>query len=220
MKLVCISDSHMRLKDVVIPDGDVLVHSGDLTFRGTIQETSKELTELSKHRPRFKEILLVEGNHDWLGMNHPQLMDQMCKDHGITLLRDSGITIDGINFWGSPFTPELGSWAFMLDRMEGLKEKWDLIPSDTHVLITHGAPMGILDTVEKFNAQKREFESEHVGCIDLMNRILDLNQLKLHIFGHIHSGYGTHNSNGRQFVNAAICTERYDPTNKPLVIEI
>lgn len=85
MKLTLISDTHCRLRKITIPSGDILIHAGDLTFDGSIEQTSQELRELGRYRSQFKEILLVEGNHDWLGVRMPELMDQMCKDNGITL---------------------------------------------------------------------------------------------------------------------------------------
>src|ERR1700688_4400048 len=161
MKIVCLSDTHCRLRKVTIPDGDILVHTGDLTFKGSIEETSQEVRELGRYRDKFKAIVLVEGNHDWLGARHPELMDQMCYDNRITLLRDSGVTIEGLKFYGSPHQPAFCNWAFNLPRGEALREKWALIPMDTQVLLTHSPPMGILDYFEKFNGQKCEYELEH-----------------------------------------------------------
>lgn len=210
-KIVMISDTHCQLDKVVIPDGDILLHSGDLTYRGTVQETEKELFELSKYRDKFKHIILVEGNHDWLGIHNPSLFEQMCKDNGITLLNDSGITIDGLNFYGSPFQPEFFAWAYNLPRGEPLKLKWSHIPDNTNVLITHGPPAGILDEVPCP-------KGSHVGCEDLYNRIQDLKELKLHVFGHIHHSYGSTRIGNTTFVNASVCTEKYKPTNKPRCI--
>lgn len=220
MKFVCISDTHCQLDGIEIPDGDILLHAGDLTYRGTLQEISKELFELSKHRARFKHIILSEGNHDWLGARDPSLMDRLCKDYGITLLRDSSVTIDGIKIYGSPFQPFFCNWAFNLPRGKALKIKWDSIPDDTQVLITHGPPMGILDGVERWNGKNCSYDTEHVGCDDLHNRVQELKDLKLHVFGHIHGGYGSMKVGNTTFINASICTEQYKPTNKPIIISI
>jgi Icc-related predicted phosphoesterase len=219
-KIVCISDTHCQLSSVSVPDGDILVHAGDLTYRGTIQETSKELFELSKYRAKFKHIVLVEGNHDWLGQRNPSIMDQMCKDNGIILLRDFGIELEGLKFYGSPWQPEFCNWAFNLSRGDELKEKWDLIPDDTEILITHSPPNNILDVVERLNKKNGEFDLEHVGCWDLHNRIMQLKNLKLHVFGHLHLGYGRVKIENIEFVNASCCTEKYKPINKPQVIDI
>ncbi len=213
MKFVCISDTHCQLDRIEIPDGDVLLHAGDLTYRGTFQETSKELFELSKHRARFKHIVLVEGNHDWLGARDSSLMNELCKDNGITLLKDSSVTIEGVRLYGSPYQPEFCQWAYNLPRGKALKVKWDAIPDDTHVLITHGPPKGILDLVPR----PKGFRA---GCDDLLNRVQQLKDLKLHVFGHLHMNHGSIKMGNTTFVNASVCTEEYKPTNQPIIISI
>lgn len=219
-RFVCISDTHCQLNKVEIPDGDILLHSGDLTGRGSIQETSKELFELSKHRLRFKAIILVEGNHDRLGEYNPSLMDQMCIDNGITLLRDSSTIIEGFKIYGSPWQPEFYKWAFNLPRGQALKDKWSLIPDDTQILITHSPPMGILDNVQRYDAVNTKWEIEHLGCEDLYDKVHELKDLKLHTFGHIHHAAGQMKVGNTVFVNASSCTEQYKPTNKPIVIDL
>jgi Icc-related predicted phosphoesterase len=219
-KIVCISDTHCRLRKITIPEGDILVHSGDLTFQGNISETSQEIRELGRYAKNFKAIVLVEGNHDWLGSRNPELMGQMCADNGITLLRDSDATIEGLRFYGSPWQPEFHNWAFNLPRGQALRDKWALIPADTQVLLTHGPPMGILDGVMKYNHSICEWELQHLGCTDLYNRVMELKDLRLHNFGHLHLGYGSIQIGTTRFVNAAINTEEYKPANAPIVIEI
>ena len=212
-KIVCISDTHCRLRKINIPDGDILVHTGDLTFQGNIQETSQELRELGRYKDKFKAILLTEGNHDWLGFRQPELMDQICKDNGITLLRDSGATIEGIKFYGSPWQPEFCNWSWNLPRGKALKDKWSLIPDDTQVLLSHGPPKGILDLVP----HPKGF---HAGCEDLYNRVLELKELRLSVFGHLHMNHGMIKIENVTFVNASICTEEYRPTNSPIIVSI
>lgn len=220
MRLVAISDTHCQLSKVEIPEGDVLVHSGDLTYRGTFREINNELIALSQMGKKFNKIILISGNHDFLGEKDYSLMEKLCNDNNIEYLHDSSTEINGLLFYGSPFTPFFNNWAFNLPRGEALKEKWDLIPEDTDVLITHGPPYGILDGVERWNGKNCEFDIEHVGCEALQKRVFDLKQLKLHIFGHIHGGYGTFQMQGPKFVNASICTEQYKPTNVPIVIDL
>jgi Icc-related predicted phosphoesterase len=57
-----------------------------------------------------------------------------------------------------------------------------------------------------------------VGCEDLFNRIAEVKP-KIHASGHIHHARGAKEFNDTLFINASICTERYDPTNKPFVVE-
>ena len=85
------------------------------------------------------------------------------------------------------------------------------IDSDTNILISHGPPSGILDDT---------FHGNSAGCQAMMQRIYNLEHLKAHIFGHIHECFGQEEHNGVKFVNASICTFSYQPTNKPIVIEV
>ena len=42
----------------------------------------------------------------------------------------------------------------------------------------------------------------------------------LHIFGHIHEAYGVEYNKDILYVNASTCTEKYTPTNKPIIIDL
>jgi hypothetical protein len=54
-----------------------------------------------------------------------------------------------------------------------------------------------------------------VGCELLRERVAELPNLKAHIFGHIHAGYGFMD----RFYNVSVCNESYEPKNQPIVIE-
>jgi Icc-related predicted phosphoesterase len=156
---------------------------------------------------------LICGNHDWLGERNPQLMRQMCLDNGITYLEHSSVEIEGNVIFGSAYTPEFGGWAYNVPRGQPLKEKWAQIPDNTNILITHGPPMGILDVVP--NPPRKR-----AGCQDLYNRIQELKQLKLHVFGHLHMNHGYIKVNDITYINASICTEEYKPINEPIIFHL
>lgn len=210
MKLVLISDTHDHdLRDLDIPDADVLIHSGDATGMGTVQSLSRFNHQLGCLPHKHKVI--IPGNHDWLYEKDWPLAQTIITN--ATLLRNSGTIIDGIKFWGSPVTPTFCDWAFNFDRGKDIKRFWDIIPAETNVLITHGPPMYILDQLP---------DGKHVGCEELYKKVQGLLNLKLHVFGHIHCGYGEYYSKtlGTHFVNASTCNEAYWPVNKPIVFEI
>jgi Icc-related predicted phosphoesterase len=209
MRIVCVSDTHCALDKVEIPEGDVLIHSGDLTYRGTIQEIKKEFTILEEKVSTFKEVLFVAGNHDWLFEKAPDLAQELCKEHGITYLQDTSVTIDGLNFYGSPWQPWFHSWAFNLQRGKELKDKWDAIPNNTDVLITHSPPFGLGDYCD----------NGHVGCQDLLRRVIEVKP-KLHVYGHIHGGYSVREAFGTKFVNASLNDDNYIIRNKPIVVDL
>lgn len=229
-KIVCISDTHMFEPE--LPPGDILIHAGDFTFRGGAHEISQQLYWLGKHSKNYSSVIAVPGNHDFgFESNYSQFALE-AKNKGITFLNDSGIEALGLKFWGSPITPFFHAWAFNRHAAD-IEPHWDLIPDDTQVLITHGPPRDILDGVPQYQKTRIGFDQhyrpmfskqlltmEHVGCPELLERIKKLTQLKLHVFGHIHEGYGLWNENGIQFVNASIMDGDYKPVNKPIVIEL
>lgn len=218
MKLVCISDTHEQQSNLDLPDGDILVHAGDLTYKGSMPVLG-QIAEWFKGLP-FKHKIMIAGNHDFAFENANRAKaEKLFKDAGVTYLFNNSIVIDGVKFYGAPWQPWFHNWAFNRGRGRDIGMEWAKIPDDTNVLITHGPPYGILDLVEDniFNAGR----DLHQGCEELAKKVKQLPQLKAHIFGHLHlNGGQTEVVDGITFGNAAICTERYQPTNPPLVIEV
>lgn len=207
MKIIAISDTHT--KRVSIPDGDVLVHAGDATYRGTPVEIASFAEWYGGLPHKYK--IFVAGNHDWLFQNDPRLARNIMLDNGIVYLQDERAVIEGVRFYGSPWQPEFCNWAFNAPRGPALAHIWSLIPDNTEVLITHGPPHGLLDVVPN---------GTRVGCVDLMSRINCLRKLRLHVFGHIHHSHGSCKYNEVTFANVAICDEQYRPYNQPFIHEI
>ena len=61
MRVVCISDTHQR-HGLHIPEGDVLIHAGDVTDRGDLKELTRFRDWFSKLK--FEHKIIVAGNHD------------------------------------------------------------------------------------------------------------------------------------------------------------
>lgn len=198
----CISDTHNQHKKIKLPGGDILIHSGDVSGRGHSGEILPFLDWFADQD--YSYHVLIPGNHDFGFEKEPARYAQECKDRGIILLNDSGIEIEGIKFWGSPIQPWFFDWAFNRHRGDDIKKHWDLIPSDTEVLVTHGPPHQILDAVPRSGGSY-----EYVGCQDLLAKIYQT-QIKLHVFGHIHEGAGVKFYDGRTYVNASSLTGRYE----------
>jgi Icc-related predicted phosphoesterase len=150
--------------------------------------------------------IYVAGNHDTsiaVGLVKPRFFE----NNGIIYLQDQEVVIDGVKFYGSPWTPSFGNWGFMKKRHK-LHDIWTQIPEDTDVLITHGPPKGVRDLT-----LNRDNELEQVGDISLVKRIVNL-KLKLHCFGHIHDTDGIRNQGTSKysgiptiFSNAACVTD-------------
>lgn len=242
---VVVSDTHTYLKRVKVPDGDVLIHCGDHTFRGTYGEVRAAFKQLDRYPHKHK--LAIAGNHDlyldeknfpdgsvfrsWEIKRGPSVADLLAEFPGVTYLQDSEVTIDGVKFYGSPWSPWYYDWGFNFranviekygrypqvqhDR-DHARETWAKIPNDVDVLITHTPPEGILDKAN---------DDHKLGCPELRKRLRSLSNLRLHTFGHIHESYGQVDYLGEfplTFVNAAICNIDYDPNdlNEPIVVNI
>jgi hypothetical protein len=209
VRLVIMSDTHERQGDIVVPGGDVLIHAGDFTMNGNLRKV-RAFGSWLRSLPHAHKIV-VAGNHELTFEQQPRraLAELGNGADGLTYLQDSGIRINGISFWGSPWQPAFFDWAFNLQRGAAIASKWAKIPDATDVLITHGPPMGILDFVH----------DEHVGCADLFERVVQVGPL-VHAFGHIHAGSGVEARGVTTFVNASICDEEYRPTNPVRVFDI
>ena len=208
MRIVFISDTHCYHNKVQLPDGDVLVHAGDISGQGefhVIKQFNKWIAKQS-----FSNTLVVAGNHDRTFESDAQKAESLLTN--CRYLRDSEVVIDGFKFYGSPWQPEFCNWAFNLPRDgKRLREVWSQIPTDTDVLITHGPPSGTLDFTL--------YDREHAGCAELA-RALQRVQPAVHVFGHIHEGYGVISTENTLYVNASICTLNYEPSNKPIWVDL
>lgn len=176
LRLVTMADTHGAHHRLDVPDGDVLIHAGDLTPRGTFPQLEEVARWLRSLPHRHK--LIVAGNHDFVVQQQPAAAREAL--HGLTYLEDQEATVEGLRVWGSPWQPWFHDWAFNLHRGPPIDEKWKLIPEGVHVLVTHGPPLDLGD---------RCWDGRRVGCEDLL-RHLDRVKPKVHLFGHIHEDRG------------------------------
>ncbi len=214
-----LSDTHNRHEEFTCSGGDILLHSGDCTGRGTMAEAISFLDWYAKQP--YDHKVMIAGNHDWIFEQQPQLMADECKARGIILLNDSGCVFKDnmgqkgdylIHVWGSPVQPWFHSWAFNRGRGNEIKKHWDLIPKNTEILLTHGPAHGILDGVERFT-RDAEYETEHVGCEELI-KVIENSSILLHVCGHIHEGRGYEYKREKTYVNASSLDRRYYPVSR------
>lgn len=206
MRIVCISDTHKVHKGLTLPEGDVLVHAGDLTMNGRVSEIENVASWL-RSLP-YKHKVVIAGNHDFLFQTDPSRARALM--HGLTYLQDSSCVIEGVTFWGSPWQPWFYDWAFNLRTPAELAAKWNLIPPNTDVLITHGPPHGVLDATT---------DGRLVGCMELRKATI-VRQPKVHVFGHIHEAYGQKTIGATTYVNAALLDAAYKVAHAIQVVEV
>ncbi|TVY78102.1 putative rhamnogalacturonate lyase C, partial [Lachnellula suecica] len=185
--IVCISDTHNT--QPALPDGDLLLHAGDLSQSGSFQEIQLQLDWLNSQPHKYKA--LIGGNHDLLldpefVDNFPQrILERPCTSRSdlkwgkIIYLNNNSVKLDfangrSLNIYGSPLTKQFGTWAF---QYPPIRDVWtNTIPLETDILLTHGPPKGYLDT-------------DGLGSEFLLQEISHVRP-RLVVFGHIHGGYG------------------------------
>lgn len=161
--------------------------------------------------------IVIAGNHDFCFQKHPEESRQILSDAGIIYLEDEAIELYGIKFYGIPWTPTFGNWAFMKSEAD-LREVWDAVPRETDVLISHGPPYGILDLTQ---------DGEHAGS-KTHARVIQSIRPRLNVFGHIHEAYGISYIESKHFtdrwridyVNACLTNFRYQMVNQPIIYDL
>ena len=205
-KLVIISDTHTFHKNVALPEGDILIYAGDAEIRSDM-----ELMFFINwfESLDYKHIIWIGGNHDfYLEQLYNSNITPANIPENIHYLINTGITIEGIKFWGSPFSSQFGRWAFM-EHLDVLKEIWGTIPFDTDIVITHSPPFGINDQC---------VNGISVGCPALRDKLKEIKP-KYHICGHIHSAYGIYQDKNTTYINASLLNDFYEMVNKPIEID-
>jgi len=216
-RLTFISDTHTKHDKLngFLPGGDLLLCAGDISSRGYI-------TELENFFKWFDGIdnydtkVFIAGNHDFGFQDENEKIKGLLTGYKtIDYLQDERMDLfdeedQQLVIYGSPWQPEFHNWAFNLPRGEKIKEKWDLIPNDVDILITHGPPFSKLDYVP--------YNNINVGCEELLLKVQQIKP-KIHLFGHIHSGRNVVFSDGTLYVNAAILNDRYEFRNKPITVD-
>lgn len=206
MKITFISDSHQKHEELDLEPTDILVHCGDYSNKGAAIELHYFIDWFADQDAKYK--IFISGNHDFYAEKNWAKTKDIADRKDIIYLENEGVTIDNINFWGMPYSPQFNNWAFMptdVIRQQAI----DAIPLNTNVLITHSPAYGYLDAIcpilKKFEKQK------HVGC-PLLAELIESKKLKdlvVMASGHIHESRGTGSEEAHALINAAVLDGNY-----------
>jgi Icc-related predicted phosphoesterase len=209
---------HLLNKDINHINGDILIHAGDFMNSGWNEIEAIEFFKWFDAIDNYDTKIFIAGNHDRWAENNPEEFKGILTGYKtIEYLQDEKIDLwdqedQQLVIYGSPWQPEFYNWAFNLPRHgEEMKARWDAIPNDTDILVTHGPPFGYLDIPGGQSTLR-------VGCEMLRERV-DEFKPKIHIFGHIHGSAGYYFNGHTHFINAAVLNEQYRYANAPLNIE-
>lgn len=190
LRIVAMADTHLFHEGLVVPDGDILIHAGDLLQHGSLGELARAADFLRALPHPIK--IVVAGNHEVCLERSPAEARALLE--GLVYLEDSQAVVHGLVFYGAPWQPKFRIWAFGATRGAELASKWARIPDQVDVLVTHGPPHGFGDRVVWKDQQRR------VGCADLLARVREVKP-RLHLFGHIHQDPGQWTEGPTTFVN-------------------
>ncbi|KAJ6532768.1 Metallo-dependent phosphatase-like protein [Mycena vulgaris] len=208
-RFVLLSDTHAQTFPV--PDGDVLLHSGDLTRRGTFRDLRRTMDWLCALPHPIK--IIIAGNRDfsldreWYDANWertgiheavwepPEPILELLRGPravaaNVVYLQDEQYKFRaraGGREWtvyGSPRSPNFGARvrAFGYDATDAEAVTSEF--PETDILLTHGPPFDVFDFTNK---------ATRAGCPALTARLLALRP-RLHVFGHIHEARGAYNA--------------------------
>ena len=201
IRIVAMADTHLHHDGLVVPDGDVLVHAGDMLQYGTLEELARAASFLRALPHPIK--IIVAGNHEVCLEKRPAEARALLD--GFIYLEDEAAVVHGLVFYGSPWQPKFRIWAFGATRGAELASKWAKIPDRVDVLVTHGPPQGFGDRVPWREVERR------VGCVDLLARVRAVAP-PLHLFGHIHQDRGQWTDGATTFANVTTNEGAAPPT--------
>lgn len=209
----CIADIHgmhqecflngIKRPELKLEGGYMLIVAGDLT--GNNKPHNYETFNEWIGKQKYDHKIVIAGNHDGL-LDRPWVDKSILLSNCIYLC-NSGLEIDGLRIWGSPYTPKFRDWFFGATQ-DTLRDMWAQIPPNTDILVTHGPPSGILS---------KNVVGECCGCPELLGRIKQIRP-RYHVYGHIHEGYGVEKHGETTHINCSHCDEYYSPINQPIRI--
>jgi len=139
MRLVCIADTHGHHEILtsghfpgILPSGDALIIAGDagLLTIGCVEVFNQWLSTLP-----HKVKIFVAGNHDRTFQDSPDQARAALND--ALYLQDSGATVQGISFWGSPWTYPSKKQNLHGSFIANYSIPIPRVPATVQVLVTH-----------------------------------------------------------------------------------
>jgi predicted phosphohydrolase len=203
--LVLMADTHELHREVEVPAGDVLIHAGDFTMFSRSLAAICDFNDWLGELPHRHKIV-CGGNHEFFLEVDPTRRSLL--SNAIVLLGE-GIDLEGLRIWASPVTPGHGA-AFGIISPEKRASHWAKVPA-VDVLVTHGPPQGILD--------RSHGQAEGIGDPELLAAVERIRPL-LHVFGHVHAGYGQMSVGETLHVNCALLGLDGAIVNRPVVLRI
>jgi Icc-related predicted phosphoesterase len=227
IKMCAMSDLHGQLPqirhevDILCICGDIVPCEIQCNFYKSFEWLQTTFYNWIKESP-VKNVVMIWGNHDFIGEKlYEDGVTNMSEfifgnDSNIHILCDTSVTIEGINFYGTSWCPNLSNWAFY-GPSSFLKERFSKIPYSTDILLTHCPPrhgqQGVVlqpgwNYLENFGCYELEVAIQKIFAVKSLTTII--------LSGHIHSGnHQTEVEGGYVYRNVSLLDEDYKMTYSP-----
>ncbi|KAG9254533.1 Metallo-dependent phosphatase-like protein [Emericellopsis atlantica] len=225
VRIVCISDTHNDDCTQSLPDGDLLVHAGDMTDDGTMEELRVAYEWIAALPHKIK--LVIAGNHDvGLDPDHSKFLPEALALFTSEAAAASGVHYvdrvsarlnDTISAYGNPTQPDFlaSSYAFTYPPYPSQQATaaWASAPTDPSsscaLWITHGGPLGHLDWIPIPPLR---------GC-EVQARAVARARPVLAVFGHFHSSHGVEVVTWKPGVDEAARTDSLVKDGAPCLLD-
>lgn len=219
-KIWFISDTHNQHQWLQVPeDVDAVIHCGDESTQRKSKWNEPEARAFFQWYAGLpiETKIYVPGNHS-TSVEHGIIPPEHYPE--IKFLIHEAWQWNGLQLFGSPYTPWFFAWAYNVARPD-LDALWSEIPADIDILITHGPPKGIMDVTRDYRTQ----QPIHVGSLSLTKQVTQRIRPKFHAFGHLHdedgiNNYGQLSRDGTLFINCACCYLSGELVHHGLVVEV
>jgi Icc-related predicted phosphoesterase len=200
----------MKHGHVQLPAGDLLIHCGDATMRGTADELDSFTDWFAALD--YPEKIFVPGNHDFCFQQSSPDAVAACQrlKQVARVLLDETCQIGRLKIHGTPWTPPIPRRRPMAFQQHALAAHFASIPLGLDILISHGPPKHHLDRI---------LLGYHVGCPELKQAVARAKP-RFHFFGHIHESFGSETDGETVFANASISNLLYNPTHPVAVFDV
>ena len=248
VRFVCISDTHGKHRKINLPEGDVLLHAGDITNVGEPHQLEDFAEWLSKLH--YTQKVVIAGNHD-LTIDKPYFKNKENYSHIVRNPRILSLGDDDDKMASTKH--EMISDRARKTLCEASNTNFTYLEDESVTVLggykIYGSPWQPEFYNWAFNLKRGEecfkmwekipldtdilithgppighgdkcISGHNAGCVDLLARVVDHVKPLFHVFGHIHEGYGATTNGTTTFVNASTCTLSYKPDNSPLVFDL
>jgi len=199
VRVVIISDTHERHRDVVVPPGDVLLHCGDILMSSSLSSQRRGLRVLQDFDSWLattpcRERVVIGGNHD-IALERLGNGGAESVLTAATVLQDSSIILPvaSLKVYGNAYS-----------EGHSHNRAWQAASPSV-------SPAACADA---------DIVMSHLCCDALTEAVFATSRPRLWASGHAHAQHGAFAHEGTLFVNASIHDHRYRPVQPPVVVDL